>query len=121
MLNDKRLIWQFNKGTPEALHEIYEKYKGDLLTLATALLSDSAAAEDVVHDVFISFLRSSGKFRLTGSLKRYLLTCVANAARNVMRTRRRHASVELGQAGPLQTTGEAPELRSSSLPLHGIL
>jgi len=81
MLDDKLLIWQFNRGRVEALHQIYEKYKHDLVTLAASLLTDLALAEDVVHDVFIGFIQSSGRFQLTGSLKGYLSTCVANAAK----------------------------------------
>jgi len=83
MLEDKLLVWKFNRGDLDALRGMYEKYKDDLVTLAAALLTDASSAEDVVHDVFVSFIRSSGKFRLTGSLKGYLATCVANNARNV--------------------------------------
>jgi DNA-directed RNA polymerase specialized sigma24 family protein len=54
MLEDKLLIWKFNRGNYEALRSIYEKYKDDLVTLAAALLIDVASAEDVVHDVFVS-------------------------------------------------------------------
>jgi len=82
MLEDKLLILKFNRGNYEALRSIYEKYKDDLVTLAAALLTDVASAEDVVHDVFVGFIESSRKFRLTGSLKGYLATCVANNARN---------------------------------------
>ena len=63
MLEDKLLIWKFSRGDISALHGIYEKYKDDLVTLAAALLSDASAAEDVVHDVFVSFIESSRKFR----------------------------------------------------------
>ena len=82
MLEDKLFIWKFNRGNREVLRNIYEKYKDDLVTLAAALLTDAASAEDVVHDVFVGFIESSRKFRLTGSLKGYLATCVANNARN---------------------------------------
>jgi len=89
MLEEKRLIWRFNRGRTDALREIYERHKVSLVTLATALLADKAEAEDVVHDVFVGFLRSEGKFRLTGSLKSFLATCVANRARNRNRVSRR--------------------------------
>ena len=89
MLEDKLLIWKFNRGDRGALRGIYEKYKDDLVTLAAALSTDVSSAEDVVHDVFVSFIQSSGKFRLTGSLKGYLATCVANNARNRNKSKRR--------------------------------
>jgi RNA polymerase sigma-70 factor (ECF subfamily) len=90
MLEDKLLIWKFNRGDREALRGIYEKYKNDLVTLAAALLIDVTCAEDAVHDVFVGFIESSRKFRLTGSLKGYLATCVANNARNRNKAGRRH-------------------------------
>jgi RNA polymerase sigma factor (sigma-70 family) len=94
MLEDKLLIWKFNRGNREALHSIYEKYKDDLVTLAAALLTDVASAEDVVHDVFVGFIESSRRFRLTGSLKGYLATCVANNARNRNKAGQRHRKTE---------------------------
>ena len=51
--------------------------------LSLASMNDTSAAEDVVHDVFVSFVKSIETFRLTGSLKGFLLTCTANRARNV--------------------------------------
>jgi RNA polymerase sigma factor (sigma-70 family) len=81
-MEDRLLVFQCKRGSREALTRIYEKYKADLLLLAMALLNDKTAAEDVVHDVFLSFVRNLDGFRLTGSLKGYLLTCAANQARN---------------------------------------
>jgi len=94
MLEDKLLIWKFNRGDREALRSIYEKYKNDLVTLSAALLNDVSSAEDVVHDVFVGFIESSRKFRLTGSLKGYLATCVANNARNRNKAGRKHQNVK---------------------------
>jgi len=90
MLEDRYLILRFNRGDRRVLHRIYDKYKDDLVTLAAALLMDISSAEDVVHDAFILFLDSAGRFKLTGSLKGYLATCVANRARNVNKAARRH-------------------------------
>jgi RNA polymerase sigma-70 factor (ECF subfamily) len=81
-MEDKLLVFRCKRGSREALARIYHKYKADLLLLAMALLNDRSAAEDVVHDVFLSFVRGLDAFRLTGSLKGFLLTCVANQARN---------------------------------------
>ena len=68
---------------------VYLKYKDYLLTLARGLLGEPAAAEDVVHDVFVRFAESAARFELTGSLKGYLATCVANLARDRIRLRAR--------------------------------
>lgn len=68
MLEDRVLVLRFNRGDRRVLHRIYDKYKDDLVTLAAALLMDVSSAQDVVHDVFLSFLDTAGRFRLTGCL-----------------------------------------------------
>jgi RNA polymerase sigma-70 factor (ECF subfamily) len=92
MLEEQLLAWRFNRGRTDALREIYERYKVDLVTLATTLLADKAQAEDVVHDVFAGFLQPTKKLRITGNLKSFLAVCVANRARNHNRRHRRMIS-----------------------------
>jgi len=92
MLEEKLLVWRFNCGRTDALYEFYQRYKVDLVTLATVLLADKSEAEDVVHDVFLGFLQSAGKLRITGNLKAFLATCVANRARNRNRRSRRQVT-----------------------------
>jgi RNA polymerase sigma-70 factor (ECF subfamily) len=89
MLEDKLLVLKCRRSNKEAMCRVYEKYKDFLLTLAKGLLIDQATAEDVVHDVFVSFARSARHFQLTGSLKGYLATCVRNLARDKIRARTR--------------------------------
>lgn len=86
-VEDNILVWKFNRGSKDALRRIYEKYKDDLLGLAITLLRDRSLAEDVVHDVFVSFASTVGSFHLSGSLKGYLSTCAANRARDRNRLR----------------------------------
>jgi len=86
-VEDNILVWKFNRGSKDALRRIYEKYKDDLLGLAITLLRDRSLAEDVVHDVFVSFASTVGSFHLSGTLKGYLSTCVANRARDRNRLR----------------------------------
>lgn len=98
MLEDKFLIWKLRQGSSAALCRIYEKYRDALLRLAVSLSNDTTTAEDIVHDVFVSFIRQARQFRLTGSLKSYLATCVANRARNVNRAQRVRKVVPLDEA-----------------------
>ena len=91
MLEDELLKWKFKQGSPEALSRIYEKYFDSMLTLAMGLLRRAEDAQDVVHDVFVSFARSANDFRLRGSLRGYLATSVVNRVRDRLRQDRRHA------------------------------
>ena len=72
MLEDRLLAWKFNRGRVEVLGRIYTKYKDELMTLAWALLYDRGSAEDVVQDVFTTFIRACGTLHLTDNLKGYL-------------------------------------------------
>ncbi|MCF7973154.1 MAG: sigma-70 family RNA polymerase sigma factor [Phycisphaerae bacterium] len=113
MVDDKILIWQFNRGRQEALHRIYERYKDRLVTLAAALLTDIGLAEDVVHDVFIGFIHAEGRFRLTGNLMGYLSTCVANAARNCNKAERRRRHAPLDEVVPPIARNGDPQLSAA--------
>ncbi len=78
MLEDRRLLWRLKHGDKDALRRIYEKYEGDLVTLAAHLLHDPATAEDVVQDVFISLVCAAPTLYLRRTLQAYLATAVAN-------------------------------------------
>jgi DNA-directed RNA polymerase specialized sigma24 family protein len=107
-VEDKVLIWKFNRGDCEAVRTIYDKHKCELLALAVSLLNNTTAAEDVVHDVFLAFLRLP-HFRLTGSLKGYLATCVANGARNVLRANSRRRQDSLDEQIPVASGDLQPD------------
>ena len=100
MLEDELLKWKFRRGSPEALARIYEKYLDPMLTLAVGLLNNTAQAEDVVHDVFVSFAKSAGDFRVRGSLSGYLATSVVNRVRDYQRHRRRQVVGSSHQVEP---------------------
>jgi RNA polymerase sigma-70 factor (ECF subfamily) len=99
MFEDALLILRFKCGSGEALGRIYEKYRHYLLKLATALLYDVNAAEDVVQDVFVRFAQSGGRLGLRGSLKGYLRTSVIHGVRNRIRDSRTHGYVGLDEGG----------------------
>jgi RNA polymerase sigma-70 factor (ECF subfamily) len=98
-MEDKLLILRFKRGGTEALCRIYEKYEGVMLTVAAGLLNDVNAAQDAVHDVFTALAQSPERLRLSGSLRSFLTTCVANRARDRLRAGKRLVT-SLGQTEP---------------------
>lgn len=113
MLDDKRLLGQLKRGDNEALRQVYMEYKDNLLTIAASLLHDPGAAEDVLHDVFVSFAGVVGGLRLRGTLRNYLVASVVNRARDVYRKGRHHL-VELDEAGQIPADLQAPEQSAAS-------
>ena len=63
-------------------HEL-ERYQRYGYNLALRMLRDPSAAEDVTQDAFFSAYRNIGRYR-GGSLRSWLLTIVANGARDVL-------------------------------------
>lgn len=100
-MEDRLLVMRAKQGSRDALRRIYEKYRDGLLILAIALSRNVNVAEDAVHDAFVAFAERLENFELTGSLKAYLATCVANRVRDLMRTQR-------SQAVPLTHNCSAP-------------
>lgn len=111
MLEDKVLLWKFKRGSGEALERIYEKYETYLITVATGLLNNTGAAEDVLHDFFVSFVKSADKVKLRGNLKAYMATCVANSARNKLK-RRKLEPTALDDRTDFESTDFQPDLQA---------
>jgi RNA polymerase sigma-70 factor (ECF subfamily) len=109
VVEDKLLIWKLRRGSRDALRRIYEKYRDDLLRIAAGLLNETTAAEDIVHDVFVAFVRSARQFQLTGSLRGYLARCVANRVRNLNRSKQRQQNISLDEIEPIVSNFKRPE------------
>ncbi|MHC4552718.1 MAG: RNA polymerase sigma factor, partial [Planctomycetota bacterium] len=111
MLEDKLLLLKCKRGSSEALEKIYEKYAATLITVATALLNNTQAAEDVLHDFFVSFVQSIEKVKLSGSLKAYMVVCVANLAKNRLK-RRQLEPVLLNEGSTFQSRMLPPDVKA---------
>ena len=106
MFEDQRLLSGLRAGDKDALRRIYEKYIDDLLRVATSLLSDIQSAEDCLHDVFVDFAGSIDGSMIRSNLKSYLISCVANRARDQLRKQIR------------QSKNQRDKLCSQSIPIN---
>ncbi len=109
MTEDKRLLLKAKLGCRESMRMIYEMHKDHLLTLANALLHNRDMAEDVVHDVFLSFVRLLKDLHIHGSLKAYLSTSVCNRVRDLAR-RRSMRSIEVDNLSTQTISLETPQM-----------
>ncbi len=109
MIEDKLLIWKFKLRDRAALARIYEKYKTDMLRIASGLLTETSVAEDIVHDVFVSLAQSADKLKLSGNLKGYLATCVVNRVRNLSRVGQRQQAMSIDKTEPVMPDSNMPE------------
>jgi RNA polymerase sigma-70 factor (ECF subfamily) len=107
-LEDRILIWKLRRDSRAALSRIYEKYRDFLLRIACGLVRQSVA-EDIVHDVFISFVRNRESFELKSSLKNYLATGVVNRARSYYRKKERNTTIDNEQIKLTVSEYKGPE------------
>ena len=101
---DRYLLKRMRCGDKDALRQIYEKYRDDLFTVAVSLLQDVHTSEDCLQDVFVSLVDSAGSFNVRRNLKSYLISCVANRARDCMRKKTTQLDCSLDQLGRLSVS-----------------
>lgn len=83
---DRQILSAIARGDQAAFARVYSEWKDELLTVAVHLLSgDRSTAEDVVHDVFVTFARKASGIEIQSSLKSYLITACLNRARDALR------------------------------------
>lgn len=77
---EKELIQKCKMGDSEAMSQIYEAYKEELLKSATRLLKNCIEAEDAVSEAFINFFKSIEKFELNYPVRPWLHKILKNEA-----------------------------------------
>ena len=78
---DERLLEQAADGNTAAFQILYERYRDPIFRFAYRLLGSAEAAEDVVHDCFLSLIKEPGRFDSTrASLRTYLYAAARNQA-----------------------------------------
>jgi RNA polymerase sigma-70 factor (sigma-E family) len=87
-------------GADEAVTNLYAAHYRALVRLATLLLHDVAAAEDVVQDAFVGMHRAWRRLRSPDAALGYLRQSVVNGARSALRKRGTATKYLAGQALP---------------------
>jgi RNA polymerase sigma-70 factor, ECF subfamily len=98
-------------GNPDAFRLSYERYKGDVIALAAAMLGRQDGALDVLHNVFVSFARQARSLAPDSNVRAYLLTAAANRARDHLKKRRETSTAwDSAAVVPCPKSGEPLEL-----------
>lgn len=108
MAEDRHLLRRLRCGDQSALRRIYEDYKADLLMIATCILLDGGVAEDCLQDVFVTLAGKAPRLHIKSSLRAYLVTAVANRARDRWHSKRRQP-VSITELTHLVSHSSAPQ------------
>lgn len=90
---DAQLVGLAQAGDVEALCELVERHQVVALRVAYAIVGDEA--EDVVQEAFVKMARSLARFRPDAPFRPWMVTIVANEARNRRRSSSRRDALEL--------------------------
>jgi RNA polymerase sigma factor (sigma-70 family) len=74
--------WRVTGSSIEAIEAVYEQRLDEFCSVVAAITRDRDCALDVVHEAFVSALRSRDRFAARGSLSAWLWRIVVNAARD---------------------------------------
>jgi len=87
------LIERLRDADPVAVGEAYDEHHGAVRAFAKRLVGDPTAAEDLVHEVFVSLPGAIRRFRGDSTLRTFLISIAVNHARHHVRaaSRRRAA------------------------------
>lgn len=93
-LIDARLLQRIGQGDRDAFAKLYDRFSGPLYGTALRILRDTAEAQDVVHDAFLTLWEKAKTFDAArGSAFSWAITLVRNRAIDRLRTRRRRADL----------------------------
>ncbi len=105
-VSDDRMLDLLARAEPEGIEMLYDRYSGLAYTLALRVVNDSATAEDVVQEAFLSIWRRASTYRSDrGSLRTWVCSIVHHRALDRLRGRagRARHDVDLEHA-PIEAT-----------------
>jgi len=106
---EEALVERARRGDAGAFEALVVAYQSVAFRTAFVIAGNAADAEEASQDAFVKAHRGLGRFRGGEAFRPWLLTIVANEARNRRRARGRRAALALRAAPEPGASGEDPE------------
>ena len=106
--SDAELVTRATRGDASAYEEIVRRYETIAFRTAWVITGSAADAEEAAQDGFVKAHRALGRFREGAPLRPWLLTIVANEARNRVRSAGRREALALRVAEERRPDGAVP-------------
>jgi RNA polymerase sigma factor (sigma-70 family) len=113
--DDAELFARAQRGDTAAYEEIVQRYQQLAFRTAYVITGSAADAEDAAQDAFVKAYKALASFRVGAEPRPWLLTIVANEARNRVRSSGRRHQLELRLAEGFRPGGAAPSPEAAAL------
>lgn len=107
-LDDTELVTRARRGDADAYRDLVERYQMIAFRTAYVVCGSAADAEEAAQDAFVKAHAALGRFRLGAPFRPWLLTIVANEARNRGRSGSRRTELAVRVAQELSSGDAAP-------------
>jgi len=115
-LRDEELLLRVAEGDLSSMGALYDRYKARLMTYASYVLGDRAAAEDTLQETFVRVFRHAGRFDQGKRFSTWIYSIAANLCRDELRRMKRRRTIML----PLLTdAAEGHATGRTASPLRG--
>ena len=119
-LTEGELLARAQAGDADAYAALVRAHQDIAFRTALLITQNAADAEEAAQDAFVKAWRALGRFREGAPLRPWLLTIVANEARNRRRSAGRRAALAL-RAAQEQGAGSSAEAEALELESRGAL
>lgn len=113
---ERELIHLIINRDKKVFEEFYKRYYKQLFAVAYRYVGQAQAAEEIVHDVFITIWNKADQLNIKHSMKSYLFRSVVNSALNLIKKekmdaaqRAKYLSVHPGELGDEDDAGKDAE------------
>ena len=113
--HEAELVARAKRGERDAYEEIVRRHQNIAFRTAWVITGSAADAEEAAQDAFVKAHRALGRFREGAPLRPWLLTIVANEARNRVRAAGRRERLVLRVAEERRPGGAVPSPEAALL------
>jgi RNA polymerase sigma-70 factor (ECF subfamily) len=106
--SDEMLLEKIAKGDRTAMHTLYARHNVRVYRFVLRMLRDSAAAEDLVSQVFLDVWRSASQFEGRSQVSTWLLSIARFKALTALR-QRKHEDIDQDDVMQIADQADTPE------------
>jgi len=119
---DAMLVSAIGSGDEQAMAVLYDRYSSVVYSVALRILGDSAAAEDILQEIFMQLWRSPDGFDANrGSLPGWLAVITRNRAIDAFRKRRPETDITEAVVSIRPDLASEAEWNRALEKIHGVL